>query len=462
MINNTVSLEYHGSNRNSHGISIYYDEDEFLNVYSQTAFAQATKWNEFLFKLIAPDTYLSINGRVVDNNGDGIYNATVLLSGPQGSIYTLSSYAGFYYIYGVIPDGTYDLTAVKNGYNPQTVSIDVEAGELYEGYDFTLVGTGGQAFGITALVIKQSDCEYYYSTWGDENWFSDWQWWKDNCEGYDLNDYECGNSVLEPGEACEGSVTLPCTVVGFTSGQMSCDSCSLDTFGCVGSVSNVDYDGLSEAYGQLQTCQDELSIVEDDYEECLIELGEVDNESDEINSSLNEYETKIHSISGDSYEITTYIIGEESSDLTCNMTINNNSFQNMNVNESSTINVSVNDSILIQDIISNIRLTEEGKGLVTFNITKDTLTVSDSLFNYSSRDYQINSTSYNVTVDDIFFDSGNPTTRLKVILMINGELISLYEDESSYLQNLNVTITDITLEALEAGNNSINYTLKII
>ena len=63
-------------------------------------------------------------------------------------------------------------------------------------------------------------------------------------------DHECGNGILETGEACDGTSfgDATCASKGFYGGMLACtSSCTLDTSGCVPS-GTANYDGFYEAF----------------------------------------------------------------------------------------------------------------------------------------------------------------------------------------------------------------------
>lgn len=141
-------------------------------------------------------------------------------------------------------------------------------------------------------------CEYYYQKWGNLPWFQTWQWYIDNCQGEGL----CGNGVLDPGEDCDTSMTMDCSMIGYSSGIMSCStSCEFITTDCVwdgapgssGNCSSIqrllyqcqtDYNACTMALSQCQTqvgfMQSTIDALEQSYQDCMEQLNESNTSGD--------------------------------------------------------------------------------------------------------------------------------------------------------------------------------------
>ncbi|MFT4304321.1 MAG: hypothetical protein ACMXYG_07175 [Candidatus Woesearchaeota archaeon] len=46
----------------------------------------------------------------------------------------------------------------------------------------------------------------------------------------------CGNGIVEPGEECDGQLSLSCQDFGFEGGNIACTNCKIDTSGCEGEI----------------------------------------------------------------------------------------------------------------------------------------------------------------------------------------------------------------------------------
>ena len=119
---------------------------------------------------------------------------------------------------------------------------------------------------ITGLSISEENCAYFYNKWHQESWFDSWNWWVQNCHGYG-EEHICGNNLLEPGEQCDTSDPIPCSMLGFSGGYASCNACTIDVSTCHGE-SVVDYSTLLNRASQLTTLQNEIAALENDLAVC--------------------------------------------------------------------------------------------------------------------------------------------------------------------------------------------------
>ncbi|MFT4304188.1 MAG: Kazal-type serine protease inhibitor domain-containing protein [Candidatus Woesearchaeota archaeon] len=101
---------------------------------------------------------------------------------------------------------------------------------------------------ITGNYISEN-CNLYKRLWGNQPWFSTWDWYKQNCE---VSYAFCGNGILEQGEQCDTTQAVPCTILGFSSGVMTCSNCQFDTRNCIGN-NIVDYNLLCKT-GDCDKC----------------------------------------------------------------------------------------------------------------------------------------------------------------------------------------------------------------
>lgn len=133
---------------------------------------------------------------------------------------------------------------------------------------FLFASPHAQQVHISGLSISENNCAYFYQKWHHEPWFETWNWWEQNCFSY--GKYICGNGVLEPGEQCDTSDPIPCSMLGFTGGFASCNSCKIDVSTCHGE-GVVDYSSLSDRAAQLTVLQDTVAALENDLAVCMEE-----------------------------------------------------------------------------------------------------------------------------------------------------------------------------------------------
>ena len=96
-----------------------------------------------------PESRVTIEGRVEDTIGNPIQGASIVL---DNRFTANSDTDGYYTMVIIISEGSYDLSASKNGFREQTIQVNVQPGGLFGGMDFTLAvdaGTSNCGNGVT-------------------------------------------------------------------------------------------------------------------------------------------------------------------------------------------------------------------------------------------------------------------------------------------------------------------------
>jgi hypothetical protein len=139
---------------------------------------------------------ITIKGRVVDRNGNGISSAVVII---DDSSSTFTDSEGFYTLVTNVLTGSYSLKATKTGYAVSEINLDVESGMIYDGNDFTLSPDTSSYPCGDGIIHPGQDCDPQNPYEG-------------SCPGQCLPDCTCPLSCTDMGYYC-ADVGYQCTGV---------------------------------------------------------------------------------------------------------------------------------------------------------------------------------------------------------------------------------------------------------